>query len=303
MTSNNLQLKVYDMLTDRHAINQAVSTNNNITVYSCLQQIESNFINNNFAIKYVINGTEQYKTNAKNYSVNTGEYLLLNQTSNVNVHINSKTNVVGLCINLQPQLLKDAVNYYTNANNLSCAIDLNNFFSPNNFLDQKYKAKHTLLGSHLSYIANNLNHLSATGYQSFYYELASKIVEDQIPLFKQLQNIPSLKQSTKKELWRRIAIAKDFIDQNYNKTLPIKKIASEAALSEFHFYRLFKNILGITPHQYILKKRLFEAKLILKQNKYCVNEAAQASGFSDIYSFSKAFKKEYGVAPSAIGRI
>ena len=288
------------MHNDRHTITKAVNENENIAVYSSLNQIEATIKNKSFAIKYVIEGTEHYETDGNKYAVHAGEYLLLNGECDVKVNINSQTAVKGLCINLQPNLLNSAIAYYCNPNAVDIDNNLTNFFNAN-FLYHKYTASKTILGGVLNQVSNNLNYLSATGLECFYYTLAAKIVEDQIPIYKQLQNIPSQKQATKKELWRRIANAKEFIDCNFNKTLPVKKIASEAALSEFHFFRLFKNIIGITPHQYILKKRLTESKNILLQNNYSVSDAAERAGFNDIYSFSKAFKKEFGMAPSNIG--
>jgi len=78
----------------------------------------------------------------------------------------------------------------------------------------------------------------------------------------------------------------------------IRTIAIESNMSEFHFFRCFKNVLGITPYQYLLEKRLQHSYSLLKQKELLISTIAKECGFPDVFTFSKAFKRKYGLSPS-----
>ena len=77
--------------------------------------------------------------------------------------------------------------------------------------------------------------------------------------------------------------------------------ASREEETEYHFYRLFKSVFGISPHQKLVQNRLHFACNLLRSRKATVTEAALSGGFPDVYSFSKSFKKHFGFSPSLIG--
>jgi AraC family transcriptional regulator len=68
-------------------------------------------------------------------------------------------------------------------------------------------------------------------------------------------------------------------------------------LSEFHFIRLFKQSFSISPYQYIIQCRLAHAQTLLANHVSIANTAFD-TGFADVFSFSKAFKKAFGMSPS-----
>jgi len=99
-------------------------------------------------------------------------------------------------------------------------------------------------------------------------------------------------------LYKRIVQAKLFIDSNYANNIDLDNIADEAYFSKFHFIRLFKNIYGKTPHQYLTAVRIEKAMLLLRANK-AVSEVCFAVGFESISSFGSLFKRIVGITPSA----
>ena len=98
------------------------------------------------------------------------------------------------------------------------------------------------------------------------------------------------------DIYKRIAAAKVFIDENYQQDIDLGSISQKAFLSRFHFHRLFRQVYKKTPHQYITKKRLDKAKNLLSENKP-VTDVCNEVGFESIGSFSILFKKEIGFAP------
>lgn len=98
-------------------------------------------------------------------------------------------------------------------------------------------------------------------------------------------------------LYRRIVRSKLFIDCNYASAIDLDNIADEAFFSKFHFIRLFKEIYGKTPHQYLIAVRLEKAKQFLGEGK-SVSDTCADVGFESLTSFSSLFKKSVGVSPS-----
>jgi AraC family transcriptional regulator len=76
-------------------------------------------------------------------------------------------------------------------------------------------------------------------------------------------------------------------------------LAREARLSRYHFLRIFQQLTGLTPHQYVLRARLRRAatRLILEPAR--VLDIALDSGFGDVSNFNHAFRAEFGVSPRA----
>jgi AraC-like DNA-binding protein len=91
-------------------------------------------------------------------------------------------------------------------------------------------------------------------------------------------------------LYRRLVQAKLFIDKNYHDAIDLNDIADEAYFSKYHFIRLFKHIYGKTPHQYLIKVRVENARLLLKRG-LPVADVCYAVGFDSVTSFSILFKK------------
>jgi AraC-like DNA-binding protein len=98
-------------------------------------------------------------------------------------------------------------------------------------------------------------------------------------------------------LYKRIVQAKLFIDRNYADSIDLDNISDEAYFSKFHFIRLFKNIYGKTPHQYLTAVRIEKASQLLKNAKP-VSEVCYAVGFESLSAFGSLFKRTVGISPS-----
>jgi len=92
-----------------------------------------------------------------------------------------------------------------------------------------------------------------------------------------------------------IEYIKDSLDSN----ITLDELALNSKLSKYHFLRTFKNIIGLTPHQYILIQRVEKAKELISQGMH-LNEIAFYTGFSDQSHFIRCFKKIYGYSPSTL---
>lgn len=92
--------------------------------------------------------------------------------------------------------------------------------------------------------------------------------------------------------------AMDYIDAHYSEPLTLGAIASNMHINPYHIHRVFKRILGVTPIEYLLQKRITEAKRFLEETKFSVMDIAVSVGFVNVAHFSTVFRKHTGLSPS-----
>lgn len=88
-----------------------------------------------------------------------------------------------------------------------------------------------------------------------------------------------------------------YINHNLTEDLSIETLARKYYLSKYHMMRKFKEETGYTIHNYIISKRLLLARTKISEGTPIL-KATQLSGFSDYTTFSRAYKKQFGTAPS-----
>lgn len=103
--------------------------------------------------------------------------------------------------------------------------------------------------------------------------------------------------------WKNLMRVLAHIDQNYQAPLSLDELASIGAMSPSHLCRLFKELTGMRPVEYIQLLRVNSAALMLQHNDCKIVEAALENGFHHLSYFSKQFKKYKGVSPSAFKRM
>lgn len=96
----------------------------------------------------------------------------------------------------------------------------------------------------------------------------------------------------------RAADAKEYIDLHFSEKDCLRETVKRSSLTERRLSEIFKNAFGMTLNGYIILKKVEYAKALLTAPALSVGEISLMCGFSDIYSFSKTFKKITGVSPS-----
>lgn len=106
---------------------------------------------------------------------------------------------------------------------------------------------------------------------------------------------------TSKEHKKRIDAVIDYISKNINNDISLQALAQVANYSPFHLQKLFKQLTGESPKQYILKIRLETALLLMVIHPYKpLKEIALDAGFSSPSVFSRAVKNYFGISPEEI---
>ena len=135
-------------------------------------------------------------------------------------------------------------------------------------------------------INNYLEHILINYYRLYHEEVHNR-----------LQNLSFVKENTRKEIFGRLVLAREYILQNYSKRFSIEDLAAYSCLSVNHLLRTFKQAYGLTPFQYLTIVRLNRAKTYLCNGEYSINQTVMMVGFESVSSFIKLFKTTFNTTP------
>lgn len=96
---------------------------------------------------------------------------------------------------------------------------------------------------------------------------------------------------------RRAVEAALRMDAQSRDPIDLESAAKAAGLSPFHFLRVFANVLGVTPHQYVVRSRLRHAARLLSDGSQAITDIALEVGFGDLSNFVNTFRRAAGVSP------
>ena len=96
-----------------------------------------------------------------------------------------------------------------------------------------------------------------------------------------------------------ITAVKEYISEHYSQTIRIGQIADIIGINRKYLAGLFKKETGQTMQDFLMQVRMNKATAIINNHHYSVTKTAEMVGYTDIYAFSKNFKKFFGCSPSA----
>lgn len=103
--------------------------------------------------------------------------------------------------------------------------------------------------------------------------------------------------------YRIVVAAKKYLDKNYYHLVRLEDVANELEISTFYLSRIFSSQSDFSLFQYLTDVRINEAKKLLLENRYIINDIATMTGFESLGYFSKVFKKNVGCTPGQYGKI
>jgi AraC-like DNA-binding protein len=98
---------------------------------------------------------------------------------------------------------------------------------------------------------------------------------------------------------RRVTAAVRWIEEHADEQLSLRDLARDAGLSPYHFLRTFRQVTGMTPHQYVLRMRLHRAAVRLRRTDDAISGIAYDAGFNDLSTFNRRFRRLMGETPRA----
>lgn len=89
-----------------------------------------------------------------------------------------------------------------------------------------------------------------------------------------------------------------YIEIHHSESINIEDLAGELNLNRKYFTRLFKEVVGLSPREYLIRFRMDKACQLMKNQSLRISEISRSVGYPDQLLFSRMFKKIYGLAPS-----
>ncbi len=248
------------------------------------------------SVKCAFNGREYYRTGNRTLAVDDRSFLIFNEGKYYSSYIRSTAPVDSFTVNFNNTFVREAVAARTVRDELLLNDVERTVGGAVRFAEQLY-----LHSSAVSPLLHRLRTLSRSlrVHQSqiteLFHDLFNALLMSQREVAAAIAGMPALKQSTKKELHRRLTAAKDFMDSCFDRPVTLTDIAGAAHLQRHYFLRQFKNTFRITPHQYLTRRRLDVARTLLRETS--ITDTCFSVGFDDPASFSRLFKKHFGLSP------
>ncbi len=117
-----------------------------------------------------------------------------------------------------------------------------------------------------------------------------------------MDRLSALKASTRRELLRRLEVARHYLHTRPDRAVPLGELAVQAGLSQFHLARSFREVYDRPPAAYHSALRLDAAARFLQRGRGSSADAAEQFGFSDPRAFARAFQRRHGRSPAVFAR-
>lgn len=271
----------------------------NLMVNSTESDFKKNLNEASLTLLSNTHGKTDCKIDGQPFKICSSVFLIINPFQQLEYSIGAKENIKTTNIHFNYPFIQNLYGYFTESDT-SLLDNLEN--TENNALPTFFNELHYKNGK----ISSQIKQLSLC---TEAYQFEEKLSEIGIQLFltqnecsKKLRSVRSRKVSTQKELYRRISRAKDVIFYNYAQPISVAEISKTICVSQYHFSRLFKDIYGVSPYQFLKIVRLEKAKELLIKD-YSVEEIAHQVGYTESNSFINAFKSYTKTYPTEYRRL
>ena len=292
--------RYFNTITEANKLSLNKPVDTDIVYYSELNEWFTANAFRNFSLKYVIDKCIHYKVGNTEHAVTEGNFLLACKQPHVKAYFESKAMVRSICIDICADTVAEAFTVMSAQKDLHFDNYQANYFSYPEFFEAVCPAGTALFGKKLDVLAIAIRKNEADQLidKEWFLDLVEKIICHEYGNYLALNGLHSVKLETRKELLRRLWTGKQFMDENFLSINEISEVSLVSHLSEFHFFRSFRQAFGTTPYQYILNKRLSFAEQLIRNGRMSITDISLHCNFPDLFTFSKAFKRQYGIAPS-----
>jgi AraC family transcriptional regulator len=257
---------------------------------------EVNDYRTTLSLKSVVRGAARYHTPQGHYLLTPDVFLILNDGQRYSLEFEGGGRLATetLCPFFQSGLLEQAA-----ASGLR-DIDADHAAPALDFCERLYP-KSGAVGRALADLHAGLRAPRATSpwLEDRMYTLAQALAALRLQVRGEAESFPGLRPATRLELYRRLYRGRDFLRSCYHQPLTVAAAARVAALSPFHFQRMFKLAFGRTPMQFLQETRLEAARRMLAHTGDGITTICFAVGFESLGSFSWLFRRRFGVSPRA----
>jgi AraC-like DNA-binding protein len=251
------------------------------------------------AIRCVFGGRRLFETLDGRFAVGDGAYLVLNQGQHVCSSLQSKTPVECFNITFQPGFAEEVLRSLVMPSDHLLDSPFREHAQPVTFFEKLYNHDQ-LVTPIIQRLRNTLGkEKTSVGWlEEQLHNLLEAMLQAHRNVAAEVEKMPAVRASTRVEIYARLHRARDYIEASFTRSITLPEMASAACLSPHHFLRLFTQVFGETPHQYVTRRRLEYAQSLLLRTELPVTDICLAVGFESLGSFSWLFRQRFGVAPS-----
>jgi AraC-like DNA-binding protein len=289
----------FNTITEKNKLTLNKGGDKDAVYYSELNEWFTGNAFRSFSLKYVVDKCIYYKVGKTEYQVKAGNFLLACKQPHVKAYFDSKETVKSICIDICPATVAEAFTIMSAKEDHQFDNYLSKHFVFPEFFESVCPARTAGFNTKLEGLVRMIHNGDTQMInKEWFLDLVEKIIYHEYGNYLALNGIHSVKLETRKELLRRLSIGKQYIDENFLRIADINEIAVVSCMSEFHFFRSFRQAFGITPYQYILAKRLEFAASLIEEGRQTITDIALVCNFPDIHTFSKAFSRHFKMSPS-----
>jgi len=139
--------------------------------------------------------------------------------------------------------------------------------------------------------------LTRARWEESFIRVATELVHSEQQVHRRMNEIPAMKDSTRRKICRRLMRGRDFLLSFASESLRLDDVARHACLSSYHFHRAFTRFFGKTPHRFLSDYRLSRIATQLRHTRRSATELCLENGFESFPSFSRLFRHRYGMSP------
>lgn len=254
------------------------------------------------SIKTFTGGRARYRLGAGCHDVDDTAYFVVNQGQPYTITIEADVAVESLCVFFAPGLAEDVERSLIADADALLADPAGAPAAPSLFFEQLYP--HDSL---VSPLLRDLRGVFGTNAEPGALDerlrlLMQRLLQAQRNVYRAVERLPAARPATREELYRRLVRARDYAAACLEQPLTLEDIAAVACLSPNHLLRSFRQVFGMTPHQFLTRARMQRARRLLRTTDLTVAEVAVAVGYTSVSSFTGLFGRHTGCAPAAYRR-
>lgn len=253
------------------------------------------------SVRFGVKGTQEYHIGGAHLKVNQSQFLVMNEETEYTIAAENNEDITMLAFCFNEDFVTDFVNYHRNTSQ-----SLLDEFGIYDIKGERPEFPlHTLLVNERieQNIQNILDVKAKHGVEevddySIFNKILSLIFGECDSILKSFDHQDVVKKSTKVELYKRLSIARDYIQAHFTEDVNLNELSKVACLSPYHFHRAFKQTFGITPKKFVTGLRIERAQWLLLNRPMSVQRVCHEVGFRDVSSFTRLFAGYAGSTPS-----
>jgi len=253
------------------------------------------------SIKTVCEGQVDWIVNGRRLVVDEHSFLVLHDGQKYSLNIDTQRPVETCCVFFERDFVERIVQDATTS--VQASLDSPLRAAPRLYFLSRLQrdSKSTFLPQIWSLAKRCSGDIQPSSFEEDFLLLSEKLVLLYDQISTEIARVPAMRAATRKEVYRRLQIAKEYMHGTTDRPLSLESVSKEACLSRYHMHRAFTKVFGQTPHAYITALRLQRAWTLLKDGR-AVTEVCTELGLSSLSSFTRLFKNHYGEVPSSLSR-